>query len=309
MPRHPVSHISGFLLATVRVATITVLLASNSLAAQSHALAEPLAIPFTVADGILVVPAKVGGTSGHLIFDTGAGLDLLPPSAINRLGGKPSGTFTAHRMTGERIDVPLFAVPGIALGSLGDSAAIVGGWDVLDSLHLDGILSINGFRRQPFTIDFGSNVLTLETAKSLAQRRAKGQSSPLGIDDYHGKALDLFATFRIGDQTAECELDTGSQSATVSLRYLTSLGIDTTGPEVKRRERQTIAGAREVKYVTKVPRIALASAASIDVSSPTVAFADIIYDCVIGTDFWAGRALTIDIAKRQLIVAGRAADD
>src|SRR5215470_8221464 len=103
-------------------------------------------------------------------------------------------------------------------------------------------------------------MLTLETAKSLAQRKAKGRSSPLGIDDYHGKALDLFATFLIGDQTAECELDTGSQSATVSLHYLSPLGIDTTGANVTRRERRTIAGAKEVKYVTQVPRIALASA-------------------------------------------------
>jgi hypothetical protein len=126
------------------------------------------------------------------------------------------------------------------------------------------------------------------------------------VDDYHGKALDLFATFLIGDQTAECEIDTGSQSATVSLRYLSPLGIDTSGSEVTRRERRTIAGAKEVRYVTKLPRIALASAPAIDVSNPKVAFSDIIYDCVIGTEFWAGRALTIDIAKRQLIVA---ADD
>ena len=289
---------------TGRAATLAVplvLLVSKPLTGQSQTVANPLAIPYTVADGILVVPAAVGGSQVHLIFDTGAGLDLLPPSRIQQLRGKPAGVFTAHRMTGERIDIPLFAVSGITLGPAADSV-VVGGWDILDSLHLDGIISVNGFRRQPFTIDFGASMLTLETAKSLAQRRAKGHPSPLAIDDYHGKALDLFATFLIGDQTAECELDTGSQSATVSLRYLALLGIDTTGSDVTRRERRTIGGATEVRYVTKVPRIALASASSIDVSNPKVSFSDIIYDCVVGTEFWAGRAVTIDISGRQLIV-------
>jgi hypothetical protein len=51
----------------------------------------------------MMVPAKVGGTIPiYVIFDTGAGLDALAPSLIQRLGGKPMGQYTAFRMSGLR---------------------------------------------------------------------------------------------------------------------------------------------------------------------------------------------------------------
>jgi hypothetical protein len=273
------------------------------LAQSEPAAAGPVTIPFTLSDGVLMIPATVGTIPIHVILDTGAGLDILAPSLIARLHGRAAGSFSAHRMTGERIDVPLFEIPEIAVGAFVRKNVVVGGWDMLDTLHLEGIVSVNGFRQRPFTIDFGRGTLVLETPQSLNRRRAGGQVSPLKVDDYHGAALDLIATFRIGDEPGDCEIDTGSQSATVSLRYLVLLGVDTNSAEVRKRERRTIAGAREVSYGTSVSQIALASAPAIALRQPRVAFADIIYDCVIGTDFWAGRALTIDLAGGVLIVS------
>jgi hypothetical protein len=282
------------------------LLAAPRLLGQSGAGADdPVSIPFTLSDGMVVVPASLGSALPvHLIFDTGAGLDLLAPSLIRKAQGQSAGTFSAHRMTGERIDVSLFVIPAIVVGPVARSDAVVGGWNVLDTLHLDGILSVNAFRERSFTIDFAARVLTFETARSLTRRRAAGQSSPLQLDDFRGKALDLFANFLLDAQPAQCEIDTGTQTTVVSIRYLAPLGIDKEGPDVVKRERRTIAGAPEVRYSTKVSQISLASAPAIALRQPSVSFSDITYDCVIGTDFWAGRALTIDIANRQLIVSG-----
>jgi hypothetical protein len=39
------------------------------------------------------------------------------------------------------------------------------------------------------------------------------------------------------------------------------------------------------------------------VEHPRVSFANIIYDCAVGVDFWAGKVVTFDIPGRQLIVA------
>jgi len=181
--------------------------------------------------------------------------------------------------------------------------ALVGSWDVLDKFQLAGIISVNDFRSTPFTFDFAKKQLVFETPKSLRARRAAGAASPLQFDDYRGIALDLFSNFLIAGHPGRCEVDTGSPSATLSTRYMSLLGIATDAPGVQKEEGRTITGAPETKYRATVPRLALASAPAVVQPSPAVAFSDIIYDCVVGVDFWRDRALTFDTVHRNLIVS------
>jgi len=280
--------------------------AATPLPAQSRpGIADPTSVPFTTnTDGMLIVPAILGTTIPlHVILDTGAGLDIVAPSLIRKVNGKAAGAFTGIRMTGDRVDVPLFVVPELAIGPIVRRNVVVGGWDTLDSLHIDGIISVNGLRHHPFTIDFADKVLTFETPQSLAQRRAAGHSTPLQLSDERGRALDLFAAFLIGNQPGECELDTGSQGTTVSTRYMAPLGVDTSSNDVVRRVRRTITGATEIRYVAGVTQVSLATGPDVGIANPRVTFSDIIYDCVIGTVFWSGRALTLDIPNRQMTVS------
>jgi hypothetical protein len=287
----------------MRTVTFTLfsLLAAIPLLADSKAVSIPFA---TTPDGLVIVPATVGGTIPiHVIFDTGAGLDVFAPSLIERLGGKPAGQFTAFRMTSERLDIPLFIVPQLAIGPVVKNDAVVGSWDVLDKFHLDGVISLNDFRQQPLTFDFVNKALAFETPRTLARRRATGKSSPLQFDDDRGIALDIFAQFLLAGQRAQCEVDTGSPSATVSTRFMASLGVEKDGKDVERHEGRSPTGAVEISYRTSLPEISLAAAPQVTHARPRVSFSDIIYDCVLGIDFWSGRALTIDIAHRQLIVS------
>ena len=130
---------------------------------------KPVEIPLTISpEGLVMVPATLGGTlSAHVIFDTGAGMDVLAPSVIEKLHGAPAGKFTAFRMWGDRLDVPLFTVSEISVGPVVKTNALVGSWEMLDQLHLQGIVSVNDFREQPFTLDFVNKVMVFETAKSL----------------------------------------------------------------------------------------------------------------------------------------------
>ena len=64
-----------------------------------------------------------------------------------------------------------------------------------------------------------------------------------------------------------------------------------------------MSGVSVVTYWTTIPKLALAGHPEIDLVHPRAASSDIIYDCVVGVDFWAGKVLTLDIADRQLIVA------
>ena len=142
-----------------------------------------------------------------------------------------------------------------------------------------------------------------ETAKSLAQRRKAGKTSPLKFDELRGITLDLFSDFLIGNQTGQCEIDTGSQNATVATRFMAPLAIDKDGKDVKKREQKNSDGVTAVRYKTTLPKIALAAAPQIAIANAPTTFADIIYDCVVGLDFWLGKVLTIDISGRQLIVS------
>jgi hypothetical protein len=286
--------------------TLAALFFACLISAPVLAKSKPVSIPFTTnSDGMVILPATVGGTiSAHVIFDTGAGLDILAPSLIEKVHGKPAGQFTGFRMTGERLDIPLFIVPELSVGPMEKKNALVGSWDVLDKMHLDGIVSLNDFREQPVTFDFVNKVVIFETADSLAQRRGAETSVPVRFDDQREITLDVFADFLIGDQPAQCEIDTGSPSATVTSRYMEHLGIEKEGKGVRKIERRTVAGAMQTRYDTSLPQISLAAAPQISLAPAPASFSDIIYDCVVGLDFWSGRALTVDIPGRAILVSG-----
>lgn len=266
---------------------------------------KPTSIPFTTnSDGMVIVPATLGGNiSVHVILDTGAGLDVLAPSLIEKLHGKPAGQFSGLRMTGERLDIALFTIPELSVGPVVRKDVTVGTWDVLDKFHLDGIISLSDFRQQPFTIDFANKVLIFEAPKSLASRRKAGAVSPLQFDDFRGIAIDSFSRFLFGNQTGLCEIDTGSPSATFSTRYMSTLGVDKDSANVHKHEGRTIAGAPETRYDTTLAQLALQTSPQLALANPHVSFSDIIYDCVVGVDFWANRSVTFDLPDRQLIVS------
>jgi hypothetical protein len=81
------------------------------------------------------------------------------------------------------------------------------------------------------------------------------------------------------------------------------LAIDKDGKDVKKREQKNSDGVTTVRYMTTLPKIALAAAPEIAIANAPTTFADIIYDCVVGLDFWLGKVLTIDISGRQLIAS------
>jgi hypothetical protein len=266
---------------------------------------KPTVLSFTTNDdGMVIGPITLGGAvRAHVIVDSGAGLDVFAPSLIEKLHGKPAGQFTGFRMTGERLDVPLFVIPEIRVGPVVRKKAQVAGWTVFDELHFDGIISVGDFREQAFTLDFSNKQIVFENVQSLAQRLRAGVVAPLKLDDYRGIALDLFSSFLIGSEPALCSLDTGSPNSTFSLRYMALLGLNQDDPNVTKRVSKNIAGVTTTRYIASVPHIALAADPIIRRMQPKVEFADIIYDCVLGIDFWSGRSLTIDIPHERLIVS------
>jgi Aspartyl protease len=284
-----------------------VLFALASFATATAATEKPpVSIPFTRSESsVLMVSGSAGtGSQYSFILDTGAGFSVLLQSLVEKLGGKRAGQITGFRETGERLDVQLYTVPELQVGPIVRKPALVGAWDGLDKMHLDGIISLDFFRKQPITLDFKRNQLIFETPASLAGRRRSGAAVPVRFDDLRGISLDLFAPFLVATHPAECDVDTGSQGSVVAKRYMELLGLNKEDSTIKKSERTTILGNKETRYHAAVPSLALDGVpASARPNMPTM-FEELIYDCVIGWDFWANRSVTFGVPDKLLILSG-----
>jgi Aspartyl protease len=297
--------LSRFLYTPMKTRLVTLLLVATFSAFAAGQEGKPaVSVPFTIAadTNLLMIPsASPGGPSFAL--DTGGGVSVLAKGLVEKLGGKSYGTFTGFRLTGERLDLELFKVPELRVGPIVQKEVVVAGWDGLDKLHLDGIIGLDFFRAQPITVDFVHHQLIFETSVSLAQRRIAGRTVALRLDDQRGVSLTPFARFRVGSRSAECEIDTGSQGYILNLRYMKQLGIDPNSSAVKRSEYTTILGNKELRYTAAVPTPSLKGIPAVAGESVPALFEEIIYDCNVGIQYWAGRIVTFDVPNKVLLVS------
>jgi hypothetical protein len=251
---------------------------------------------------MVTIPIAIGDLQLHAILDTGAGVDVAAPSVLKKLTKEPAGTFSGFRMAGDRVDIPLFIVPSLTIGTMTKRNVLIGSFDFLDQVGVQAIVSMNDFRDQPFTLDFGKKILYLETPKSLAQRQRQGSSIPIVFDDYRGSVIDMFAEFKFGDKRALCEIDTGNPGTAVNSRFMEALGLNTDSPNVQRVTFKNITGTEIIRYRTVLPSIALIAAPNLAVAKAEADFSDIIYDCVVGLPFWSKTTMTVNIPGRRLII-------
>lgn len=284
------------------------LLAGFVLASPAAVLAAaPFSVPFTVTPQHLLTIRVALGKEGMqpVVLDTGGGVDVLSLRLVHELGGTPAGTFTGFRLTGERLDLPLFTIPEIRLGPAVQKNALVAAWDGLDKLHLAGVLSLSFFRDHPFTLDIREHRLILESPASLRARRTLGSAVSLRADDLRGISLDIFAPLTLDGHPALCEVDTGSQGYIFARRYMDMLGLTADSAGVKSSEAPTILGHQESRYSAPVRSLRMPGTQLSAPATASVLFEDLIYDCDVGIDFFQGRSITFDIAGRQMIVSRR----
>lgn len=241
---------------------------------------------------------------GTFILDTGAGIHVLSNGFFHKLQSKPAGFFAGFRHTGERVDFDLFEVPSLSIGKFRQQHPLVATWALLDSFHIDGIVSLKFFEKHPFTIDFKSKQLIFEGKNSLSALKRRGTIVPIRLHSDRGKSLDVFTNFMLNDSIKiECIVDTGSPTDVIDYRYLPFVGLDESSSNVQRKESKSVLGNVEYYYETKLSSIALFQGKGIRVGDHKVSFKkNLIYDGLIGTDFWRGRRVTFNIAEQYLIV-------
>jgi hypothetical protein len=232
-------------------------------------------IPFTYENGLIKLSGSVDGLAPvPMLLDLGAGVDVLSERLAHLVDLK--GKYTTLRLTGQRTDLPMGRVVSLTLGNarIGDTS--VGVWHGLYAARgVDGLISAEAFRDTDATVDFAAHQIVVEDAVSFPDRRRTATYVPLILQDDLNTALAVFARFDFGNgRSGLCLIDTGRKD----------IAID------------------NVFQKGGVPSLTLQGAPQTKMNNPPVKYENLIYDCMIGNDFWQGRSFTLDIANRALWV-------
>jgi hypothetical protein len=276
-------HLLGFLALLVSTAT---------------ALAQTT-VPLEIADGgYLYVRVRVADSiDARLLLDTGAGINTLSDAIFERLGdsARDLGTHTGTRHNGERITGTVWKIPALTLGALRERDVVVGRFAPENA---DGMLSMDFFRDQPFTLDLRAGTLTLEAAGHLREIVSRAAVIPIRLKPNGPFELDFFVQLCIGDSvTAEAEFDTGAGFNMLMLQpaYMQRLGISA---DPKPR-----GGLEYYVHSTFLPELHYCAAPTVRTEKQFVGFKEgLIYEALVGHGAFRDRRLTIDIPGRRMLV-------
>lgn len=130
------------------------------------------------------IQVEVNGVSSTFLLDTGGGVTTITPEFAKRIGCKPWGRLSGHRMFGERLDMQ--RCDGVAIKAAGFDLGKTT-LAVFDPTHLlapgstapDGALALDVLADRIFTLDVAGNRLVIEDEASLARRVENAIELPL----------------------------------------------------------------------------------------------------------------------------------
>lgn len=274
--------------AAMMTAWVLAALASGPVAAQEIRLGDYLGALHTVE-------ATVAGQSGTFLFDTGGGVSVVTPEFAERIGCTPWGNVSGFRLSGERLDGPRCDDVVFDLGdgvSLASPAA--GVFDLKAMLPpqgpVDGILSLDAFVDQPFTLDLAGSRIILETPTSLAARIDGAVEVPVHFArQAGGYSLTVLAGVETEAGDLWLQLDSGAVPPMLLAPHAAAaMGVPENGGPAQPFALALGAGSRR---------------ATVE-ATPTIR-PNMIIDGNIGEPTMARMVLTFDLANQKLWVRPR----
>jgi len=176
---------------TALVATVATLAAGAASAEQPMTL-KPL------RERLRTIEVTINGHTSDFLFDTGGGVTTITPAFAEKIGCKPWGRITGHRMFGDRLDMQ--RCDGVTVEAQGvrfepTTLAVFDPTPLLapGAAAPDGTLAMDVFKDQVVTLDVAGNRLTIEDEASLARRIEGATELPMrvsrevwGVDPYVG---------------------------------------------------------------------------------------------------------------------------
>jgi hypothetical protein len=140
-------------------------------------------VPITLKGGHIFLDAAVNGKPVRLVFDSGAGANVLTPEAAARLGIASDGTAARAEGAGGSVAISRGVVEKLAVGGdavlEGELAYFI---PLPTELECDGLIGSGLLRRFVATIDYEKSTLTLADPKRF-KAPAGADSLPLTFDN------------------------------------------------------------------------------------------------------------------------------
>jgi aspartyl protease len=292
---------------------LVLFLAANILIGRAEiASFSDAVVPFTLNDqGHILFHAKFNGVEGNFIFDTGAGINLVTKKFADRLKGliAQDGIFTGFRAIGDRLDIQLFQVHDLSIGSWSIANPMLT-WLDQDWGDIDGIISLKNFEKDVIvTIDYNASTLTISPKAGFAALKKSATASfPIQLDDTRGISVDMFCYVRVNNgPVLQFSMDSGSGKDVLRInqQFMSKLHIDSADSTHVRRIVQPSefkAGNSNVMYITSIGELAVSGAASLNWKHPQAQFTDgLIYDGIMSIN-WMGKKITISIPDKEMAV-------
>lgn len=267
------------------------------------------ALEFGRLHHLITVPVTIGGANARFVLDSGIGPTIVADSFAEAAGVRPLGSsFTGRRMSGQEVTLPLARAPSLAVAALRHEDMVVGVLDMSgfpdEIRELGGFISLTFFAETPFTVDYCRGEIVLETAESLATRRAQGAELDLRLE-HDGPSLTAFCRLTLPNaRSVWTEVDMGSDALILDERLAPELGVDLSGEAVRAVEGVDETGHEFTRFFTRLEgRVYADGAPGLAQEGPDVMFQRIIYDGLVGDAFLRRFAVTFDLPRGQMVLA------
>ena len=195
---------------------------------------HPTTIQLSSYAGLLKsMSVTVAGVTHPFIFDTGGGETTITPELASSIGCKPYGRAVGFRMSGEQVAFEYCDDVLLRLGDVPIAHDRVGVFDLKSILPrgaplADGVVSLRSFRGQAVTVDLASDRITVETARSLAERTARMRPLMIRVaTGPTGAETTVYIAARVSGQRVWFLLDSGNgDPALVSAPVARTAGLE-----------------------------------------------------------------------------------
>lgn len=258
-------------------------------------------------DEFITVPVVVADSVGvDFILDTGSGLTLISSSICKKIECQILGLHMGKRMSGQQIGVPLTKVPSLAVAGHRVADVTSGVFDLAQPgmQKIAGFLSLDYFRKIPFTIDYKHQQIRLEDDESLKAIKSAGAIVPITVKR-DGDSTDVFMPLELPDHTViSVEVDTGSQDLILNEKFISEVGLKKR--DLSRKTGRDETGHTYVRYFGEIPGVVrLPSQPDYGQEGVRVMFQNIIYDGLVGQHFLRDFLVTFDLPDKVIIFRQR----
>jgi hypothetical protein len=207
------------------------LLAWHATAHAACEIQQRAEVPFTAANGHLLIPLTVNGVGARFVLDTGAERSMVTPDAVQRLGltlDQWVGT-TMHGVGGvvshQNADPRSMTLGGVALQRhtiTHDTSLTVG---PLPGLDADGLLGRDFLSVFDLQLDSASHVLTLYDVRGCEGRFLPWHGPYVAIPATMPMTHALVLPIILDGHRLTALVDTGASASMITLPGLIRLGL------------------------------------------------------------------------------------